>query len=224
MILRSDGTMQYIPHMKTKQSLVGSVFKRLTVLSIDQKRGKETYWNCKCTCGNLKSIAEKNLRWGGSGSCGCLNKERSSIANRRHGHIIGHIKTTTYLRWRCMRGRCLNENDASYHDYGGRGIKISPKWDLFQNFLSDMGECPKGFSLERRDPNKDYSHENCHWIPLLHQQRNKRNTRWVELDGNRVCASVAAEIIGIKYPVFYNLLNRLGPKEAIRIAKLRAIK
>src|SRR5262245_55595420 len=38
--------------------------------------------------------------------------------------------------------RCNNPNDLNYDNYGGRGIKVCKKWDLFVNFFNDMGPKP----------------------------------------------------------------------------------
>ena len=37
-------------------------------------------------------------------------------------------------------------------------------------------------SIDRIDPNWNYSKENCRWIPLKYQQRNKTNTRYVSIN------------------------------------------
>ena len=46
----------------------------------------------------------------------------------------------------------------------------------YENFYSDMGDRPDGHSLERIDVTQGYSPENCKWIPIPEQSKNKRNT------------------------------------------------
>lgn len=73
-----------------------------------------------------------------------------------------------------MRSRCDNEENKSYPNYGGRGITYDPRWSDYINFKEDMVE---GYSdeltLERVDVNGNYCKENCTWIPLKMQARNK---------------------------------------------------
>lgn len=87
-----------------------------------------------------------------------------------------------------MKGRCLNETDAAFGDYGGRGIRICDRWMSFENFYADMGDCPSGYSIERIDVNGNYEPKNCTWIPRNKQPRNTRATRFNE-----------AEILSIRY-------------------------
>lgn len=50
-------------------------FGRLTITSFSHKRGKVSYYNCKCECGNEKPYQINNLKSGNTSSCGCLKKE-----------------------------------------------------------------------------------------------------------------------------------------------------
>lgn len=59
--------------------LTGQVFNRLTVLKLDtERKSKNKYWICQCSCGNIKSIQHSNLISGLTQSCGCLHKEKIS--------------------------------------------------------------------------------------------------------------------------------------------------
>ena len=76
-----------------------------------------------------------------------------------------------------MKMRCLCETNDSYKHYGGRGIKICDRWlgpGGFVNFLKDMGRRPEGKTLDRRNPQGDYTPENCRWASDKTQNANRR--------------------------------------------------
>lgn len=98
-----------------------------------------------------------------------------------------------------MRRRCNNKNDPYYYNYGGRGITVCDKWqNSYKAFEEDMGERPKGFSLERIDNNKGYSPDNCKWACKKEQQRNQRRTIKVIVEGIEYLAIQLSEISGVK--------------------------
>jgi hypothetical protein len=86
-------------------------------------------------------------------------------------------KTRAYGSWRSMIDRCRNPGSSSYVDYGGRGIRVCPRWKVFANFYRDMGERPAGKTLDRLDPNGNYEPKNCRWATPIEQAWNTRNRR-----------------------------------------------
>lgn len=74
-----------------------------------------------------------------------------------------------------MKQRCANPNSHAFSDYGGRGIKVCPQWESFEQFLADMGERPPGLTLERKNNELGYSPDNCVWADMTTQQNNKRS-------------------------------------------------
>jgi len=64
-----------------------------------------------------------------------------------------------------MKTRCYNPNHRAYRWYGAKGIKVCDKWQTFDGFVIDMsaGYLP-GLSIDRIDPTKDYTKENCRWL------------------------------------------------------------
>lgn len=84
------------------------------------------------------------------------------------------FRSLAYRSWEAMKARCDNPNNNKYYAYGAQGISYIPKWKTFAGFLEDMGERPFGTSLERLDSAKGYCRENCKWVTIEEQNRNRR--------------------------------------------------
>ena len=87
------------------------------------------------------------------------------------------MSRTTTKEWRAwynMHQRCENPRDISYKNYGGRGLGIIKRWKEFDEFLKDMGPCPPGLTLDRKDNDKGYTKRNCRWATKAEQNRNRR--------------------------------------------------
>lgn len=136
-------------------------------------RTNSAYWTCICNCGNRYKVSRSDLVRHLTVSCGCYRTEMNKFANRKHG-LWG---TRVYRAWGAMLGRCCKPDHASYKNYGGRGIKVCSRWFRFENFLKDMGQPPKGKSLDRKKNNRGYSKSNCRWATSTEQSRNQRKHR-----------------------------------------------
>jgi hypothetical protein len=137
------------------------------------KQGK-IKWKCICECGTEGEIRAKTLREGSSNGCRqCMPKRTISSSPLAYRHGLSH--SITYKSWVNMIARCHNPKDTGYHWYGGKGIKVCEEWRKdFLNFLKDMGGRPLHHSIDRIDPFRDYSKENCRWATIKEQNINKR--------------------------------------------------
>ena len=110
----------------------------------------------------------------------------------------GMHNTRTYGIWRGAKKRCENPRDPQYRHYGGRGIKFCSRWAIFENFLADMGEAPEGLTLGRQDNEKNYEPSNCKWETMTRQQRNKRTTTRLTIDGREMSLMDWADEVGLQ--------------------------
>lgn len=175
-----------------KIDLSGKRFGRWVVLCYSHKSPTDqAYWSCVCDCGTKRSVKSASLVSGASSSCGCYHKERVTIH--------GMTRTRTFKSWDSMKQRCTNPKSPDYHKYGGRGIKICDRWlHNFDNFIEDMGERPKGRTLDRIDNNKNYEKSNCRWATSDEQLSNRRNTIKIEYYGCLLTIKELSEVTGIE--------------------------
>ena len=101
-----------------------------------------------------------------------VRKDMLGKQNPRYKH--GMTNTPLFSVWKTMIARCTNKNDASYQNYGGRGISVCPRWLEFVNFYEDMAPRPEGMQLDRINNDGDYSPENCKWSTCSEQSMNRR--------------------------------------------------
>lgn len=188
------------------EDLTGRVFGELMAVGrVENSNSNKTMWRCKCSCGNIKSVAAHHLKSGGITSCGCKKGELISIKKTRHG-MCG---SKEYDAWKGMYKRCRNINNVNY---GGRGISVCDRWrgdNGFDNFIADMGKCPEGKdSIDRINNDGPYSPENCRWATLIEQANNKSNNRRVLFEEDIVTIAELSRRLDVGYREAYGLVNR----------------
>lgn len=187
--------------------MTGKRFGRLEVIERAANRGGSVIWKCRCDCGTIKDIPAKTLRNGTAQSCGCLQKEKVSMANGTHRMR----KTRLYGIWHSMKNRCVDTNDIGYHLYGARGIKVCDEWrDSFEAFRdwAMANGYRDDLTIDRNDPDGDYCPENCRWATQKEQQNNRRNNKRLFFNGEEHTMSEWAEITGIKVGTIHSRLKR----------------
>ncbi len=190
-----------------KINLVGRMFGRMRVESYGGVKNEQSWWNCKCECGELLSISAGRLNSGVSRSCGCLKRDKCIERSTKHKLSF----SPSYQPWHHMRARCRNKSDDGYHRYGGRGIKVCKRWyESLEDFCSDMGPRPNGTSIDRMDNNGHYSCGecdeckengwimNCRWGTYMEQANNTSRNVLIEYNGKIRTISQWARILGIE--------------------------
>jgi hypothetical protein len=192
-------------------ALEGQRFSRLLV--IERRPRPETAkdtsarWLCRCDCGNEITTTGHALKGGKTKSCGCYKLEIMATSKLRHGMS----NTKTHNIWRGILKRCQSEGCEAFKHYGGRGIKVCDRWQTFENFLADMGECPTGnYSVERKDCNGHYEPNNCIWLLRSKQSENTRRSLKFTINGETKCLSAFARERGLRVGLVYDRITKLG--------------
>ncbi len=201
--------------MPSHIDITGMKFGKLTAVNKIKKNGLY-FMECKCDCGNIKVISAKALTRSSkpTRSCGCIltaiRHQKGSAANSfTHGHAINGRRSRILVIWSGMIDRCANIKNKKYSDYGGRGIKVTDDWLIFENFLSDMGEPKPGYSLDRKDNNFGYNKNNCRWATQKEQTRNARSNRVIEFNGKTQVLSEWCEELGLSYYTVHSRISKL---------------
>lgn len=209
--------MEFISLDKRAKDLTGQKFGRLTAIGPVSRRplpsgGFKIMWFCHCACGGRKIVEAQSLPSGNTGSCGCAQRESGraqGLKRTRHGQArAGQVKPE-YMVWSTMRKRCNNPNCKKYEIYGGRGIKVCERWDLFENFMEDMGPRPSPkHSINRIENDGNYEPGNCHWATRKEQAENRRSNVVVKYAGREGPLSTFFEG-GIDNPDYALVLQRI---------------
>lgn len=207
------------------KDLTGQKFGRLIVTKVSRQVQKANrtryYWLCQCDCGNEKEVRTDCLTSGLVQSCGCIKKEQDRInLTKFHRHKMS--STRIYHIWQKMKDRCLNPKVKSYVNYGGRGIKICDEWLVFDNFgnWAVSHGYDDNLQIDRINNNKGYSPDNCRWISVKENCRNRRSNVVVEYQGESVTLIELAE----KTNISYGCLHARYSKGDRGIALIRPVK
>lgn len=174
--------------MPKAKDYTGSKFGRLEVLERTRRyeNGRyKTYYKCRCECGKTIETRADGLVRGTTVSCGCYHLEVTGNINRGKPTATlthGKAQTRLYRVFRDMKNRCYNKNSKDYKNYGGRGITICKEWlEDYMNF--DRWAFANGYdpdapkmqcTIDRIDNDKGYSPDNCRWVDIATQNRNRR--------------------------------------------------
>jgi hypothetical protein len=101
------------------------------------------------------------------------HKRKIGMKSKKHGMW----KSGVYSSWQAMKRRCDDKNWEHAYLYFDRGIKYCEEWVKFENFYRDMGDRPKGKTLDRINNDGDYEIGNCRWATPRDQQMNRRNNK-----------------------------------------------
>lgn len=181
----------------------------------------------QCECGTRKIIDQPAVKDGSTTSCGCVGRAKTILRNQTHKYGLqteeskvirgtGANRSGAYRSWKAMHQRCRQVHPHRHWKfYGAKGINVCEEWNDFAVFHAQMGDRPKGFTLDRVDGDKDYCAENCRWVSWRDQNLNKKweevpHTVMVEYNGESLCLKQATEKAGLNYVTVHARIRNLG--------------
>ena len=176
-------------------------FGKVVLLNETVKVGRRWYQKVRCDCGTERLL--RNDRFPNVYSCGCHRRNKFGLPTYDYELLYGV--------WRNMIKRCYDKTSKRYYTYGAKGISVCEKWkNSFYDFAdwAVSNGWQKGLSIERKDVNLNYCEENCTFIPMKLQGRNKRNNVRFTIDGENKCVSEWCEFFGISDKLAYSRIYR----------------
>ncbi|OYT57732.1 MAG: hypothetical protein B6U76_00050 [Desulfurococcales archaeon ex4484_217_2] len=109
----------------------------------------------------------------------CAKKKRIQAVT-----IHGESNTVLFRKWASMKYRCNNPNSHLKKWYYNKGVKLCDEWEesflAFKEWAYKSGY-KEGLCIDRIDPNKGYSPENCQWLTntenlkKMHKDKRREN-------------------------------------------------
>ena len=99
-----------------------------------------------------------------------------------------------------MKQRCYNKNDKAYRWYGAKDIGICEEWldnpKSFEEWALKNGY-NDNLTIDRIEENKNYSPNNCRWIPLEENTRRAGNVNWITIEEETLTGRQWASKLGL---------------------------
>lgn len=173
-------------------------FGRWTTIKKSNKKNGRIYWLCRCECGTIKEVLSQNLLNGSSQSCGCWNREKASermseLREKCGFPSDGRKNTRLYLCWQNTMRRCYKTDP--FKRYKARGITVVDAWHKFENFRdwAIQNGYRDDLTIDRINNDGVYSPDNCRWVGLKIQGRNKSSNHLVTYQGRQYCLQELSE-------------------------------
>lgn len=116
-----------------------------------------------------------------------------------------------YRMWNGMMQRCYTTTVRSYPLYGGRGIAVCRQWRNDPMAFVLWAEKQPGsetLSIDRINPNGNYTPRNCRFASVTEQARNRRSNLLITREGSTKCLAAWCEELGLDLRVVSARLKR----------------
>jgi len=181
---------------------------------------KARYW-CECCCPahNRILVRGDHLKDGRIQSCGCLAKELSAkrLAENEnistiHGKSDGYIYGAySKMLDKCVREGALNTHEDSisdeWYDDSCKGSTDNDKFKEFYNW-SMVNGADDTKTLVRKDPNKNFSSNNCAWVDRSMARFTIKAGSSIMFNGAPHSVVQVANALGCDYNQLYTTITR----------------
>lgn len=169
----------------------------------------DSIWHCQCLlCGKEKDIRAYSLTKGISTKCRACATHQLKIKP--------FSKDPIKIVFKGMKQRCYNPKTTYYKNYGAKGITICDKWlnnpILFYEWAYQNGY-KKGMSIERKNVNEGYNPNNCCFIPLVEQSKNRSISHMFTINGITKCLADWCKDYNINYTTVVARIKKGMPYE-----------
>ena len=130
---------------------------------------KPVSWLCRCDCGREKvfnvSDITRTERKGGN-DCGCKKFKKLQDRLKKETRSFAGRDSRLYQKWADMKRRCNSPNRKDSKWYHEKGIGYDENWEEYAGFRDwAIGSGYElGLEIDRIDPGKGYSPDNCQWV------------------------------------------------------------
>lgn len=193
------------------EDIIGKKFGTLTVLEyVGTKDRLGSMFVCQCDCGNKLIRRYSSIIQTKSHSCPkCRSKYRDINKTKEFKHL--------YYVWMDISNRTNKDHKHHRSCYKEHNIKMCNEWkESFRNFYNwamqngykyeSLSNGFNKYTIDRINPYKGYCPENCRWITIQEQQRNKTDNKVIEWQGRKYKLWELAEKYNIDALVLYNRL------------------
>ena len=121
-----------------------------------------------------------------------------------------------------MKYRCYNERNKDYSNYGAKGVRICDEWldnpKSFEEWSLQNGY-EDSLTIDRKDPNLNYSPDNCRWVTLEDNARYKTTTSLIDIDGEVHTGRDWSKILGFGVNMINKYIRKYGLENTIVFIK-----
>lgn len=159
-----------------------------------------------CVCGKSFEVSVGHFRSRHTVSCGC-KKTRVAASNRTPERLAMKRLKVAYNG---MMQRCSDKRNVHY---GAKGIEVCAEWkgsvDAFVKWALKSGYAP-GLSLDRIDPTKGYSPDNCRYVDTKTNSNNRSTSRLYAFNGMSKTLSEWCYLTRKDYATVYQRVETYG--------------